>query len=299
MATAADHFTVDGYAFLRLFDKKKLESRAADKFQFRPNDVVVASFPKSGTTWLIEILKAMYGDWGLLKVGHSESAIFLEEQTLYSSYLGKIRQHVVETINIDDLPSPRLIYTHLPATIFPCQALKDKGVKLIYICRNPKDVVVSQYYFWKAFIKGAYSTGSWEQTLQSFQESRLQLTPWVRHVGDWYQKGIKDNVLHVTYEEMKEDLPRVVDKIAEFLQRPVTKEDIERVVTTTAVDAMRNKLSNLAFVDEGMVSEGENPFVRKGTVGDWKNHFTVAQSERFDAIIGEKVKSVNRNIPYQ
>ncbi|XP_070552407.1 sulfotransferase 2B1-like [Ptychodera flava] len=289
MAHREGVFTADGYVFARHYDRKKLESRAADKFKFKPNDVVLASFPKSGTMWLIEVMKAMYNDWGLLKVDKTESPTWFEEHTLFTRYFGSICQHVVETVNVDDLPSPRLFFTHLPATIIPCHELKDKGVKLIYICRNPKDVVVSQYHFWKVFVNGACSTGNWEQTLQSFEESRLHLTPWVRHVGDWYQKGTEDNVLHVTYEEMQQDLPGVVN----------TKSQNEGVVSSTTVAAMRNQQFNFRFLDEEIVPKGENPFVRKGAVGDWKNHFTVAQSERFDAIIGEKVKSINRNIPYQ
>ncbi|XP_070573621.1 sulfotransferase 1B1-like [Ptychodera flava] len=291
--------TVDGYVFSRLYDTKKLETRAVDGFKFRPEDVVVAGFPKSGNTWLVEVLKAMYTNWGLVEVSDTKCPIFLEEYTLYKRYLGKIRQQVVETTNLEDLPSPRLIQTHLPATVFPCHVLKDNGVKVIHMSRNPKDVVVSMYYFWNKFMHGQFSTGNWDQTVQAFVEDRLPLTPWIRHVGDWFQRGIEDNVLHVTYEEMTQDLPAIIRKVADFLRRPRTDEAIGKVVRTTSVGEMRNRLSKMIIADEEMIPKNENPFVRKGIVGDWKNHFTVAQSELFDAAIGVKTKNINRNIPYQ
>ncbi|XP_070569270.1 sulfotransferase 1 family member D1-like [Ptychodera flava] len=184
---------VDGYLLQSHYDKHKLETRVADTFNFRPNDVIVAGFPKSGNTWLVEVLKAMYTDWGLEIFDEAASAVFFEERTVFNSYFCMKRQRLVETIKCEDIPSPRLMRTHLPATLFPCAVLKDKGAKAIYISRNPKDVVVSTYYFYKSLLHGALSTGSWEQTVQSFVEDRLLFTPWVRHVGDWFKKGIEDD----------------------------------------------------------------------------------------------------------
>ncbi|XP_070554884.1 sulfotransferase 1E1-like [Ptychodera flava] len=298
MAQLESFFVVDGYRFLPYYDKAKVESREVDKFNFKSGDVIVVGFPKSGNSWLVEVLKAMYNDWGLEKYGEAESAVFLDERFLFNCYVSEQRKEMLETVKCEDIQSPRLMRTHIPATLFPCHLLKDKEVKVIHISRNPKDVLVSAYYFSKSWAHGALSTGDWEQTVNDFIEDRQAFTPWVRHVGDWSLKGIEDNVFQVTYEEMKQDLPGVVTKMADFLQRPLTEEDIDRVVRTTTVEVMRNSLSKLFVTDDAIVPEGENPFVRKGIVGDWKNHFTVAQSELFDSKIGEKIRSVNPNIPY-
>ena len=49
---------------------------------------------------------------------------------------------------IDDVPSPRIIKTHLPHKVLPKQ-LWEKAAKVIYIARNPKDLAVSYYNFSK------------------------------------------------------------------------------------------------------------------------------------------------------
>ncbi|XP_070560173.1 sulfotransferase 1B1-like [Ptychodera flava] len=299
MAQTEHNPVVDGFMFLPYYDREKLENRAADNFKFRPGDVVVSSLPKSGNVWTTEVLKAMYGDWGLQKFGDTAAAMVLDERTVFKKTLSKTRQRIVDAISAEDLPSPRLIRTHLPATIFPCHVLKSNDVKVVHVTRNPKDNLVSWYHFLKTFAYGALTTGDWERTVLDFLDDKLPFTPWTQYVAGWIKLGTDDNVLHVSYEEMKEDLPRVVKKIAVFLQRPLTEGDIEIVVNTTTVEAMRNRLSQMIITDDEFVPKGENPYVRKGIVGDWKNHFTVAQNELFDSIIGEKVNSISPNIPYQ
>ncbi len=45
--------------------------------------------------------------------------------------------------------APRLIKSHLPGQLLP-PGVWDKKIKMVYVIRNPKDVVVSLYYHYKA-----------------------------------------------------------------------------------------------------------------------------------------------------
>ncbi|XP_070539483.1 sulfotransferase 1E1-like [Ptychodera flava] len=298
MAGQGGCFTLNGFVFLPYFDRQKLEDQVVNTFEFRRHDVVVSGFPKSGNTWLVEVLKSMYDDWGLARLGCAAEASIIEEHVYFKIRPG-IRQVVVDTIKCEDLPSPRLLRTHLPASMFPLHLIKEQGAKVIHVSRNPKDVCVSTYHFLKSFAHGALSSGDFDQTVQDFLEDRIPYSPWLKYVSDWSEKGVDDNVLHVTYEEMNENLPAVIQKIATFLQRPLSDDNVERVVAATTVDAMRNRLSEMLIIDQELIPEGQNPFVRKGTVGDWKNYFTDVQNELFDAKIGKEVKDKNLKIPYQ
>ncbi|XP_002734014.1 sulfotransferase 1B1-like [Saccoglossus kowalevskii] len=288
-------FTVKGYYFLPFLDQSKIENHEVEKFEFRNGDVVVSGFPKSGNTWLVEVLKQMYGDWGLCHVGGASEAIILEEHTVHKWFPG-IRQKVVDINVAEDIPSPRLLRTHLPFPFFPMQKALENGVKVIYITRNPKDVCVSHYHFLKGFAQGALQA-DWEGTLTNFVENRMLSAPWIDHVDSWL--GVDKNLMHVKYEDMKRDLPSVVQRIAEFLGRPVRTEDVERTIRSTTIDDMKKRFKELLILDENLWEDGKSPFIRKGVTGDWKNHFTAAQSQVFDEKIGQRVKELSLDVDYQ
>ena len=47
------------------------------------------------------------------------------------------------------LPSPRVIKTHLPASVWKDNLRKNPNVKIINVIRNPKDTIVSYYHHYK------------------------------------------------------------------------------------------------------------------------------------------------------
>ena len=101
---AESNFTVDEYVFVQFYDKQKLENRAVDDFKFKRGDVVVSGFPKSGNTWLIEVVKSMYSDWGLWEYGGAKDVILIEERMIFKENFCRTRQEAGESINYEDLP---------------------------------------------------------------------------------------------------------------------------------------------------------------------------------------------------
>ncbi|KAL8186430.1 UNVERIFIED_CONTAM: hypothetical protein K2H54_070358 [Gekko kuhli] len=188
-------------------------------------------------------------------------------------------------------PSPRLFAAHLPYYLVP-KALRSRRAKVIYVSRNPKDVLVSYYHFTRlsARIETAGNLGNF---MEEFLAGKVLASSWLDHVEGWYAHKDDFNILFLTYEEMKKDLRSSVLKICRFLGKKLTEEELQVVVDKATFDKMRmDPRTNYENMPPDLIEKGKGHFLRKGTVGDWKNMMTVAQSERFDSVFKERMQNL-------
>ncbi|KAJ6956282.1 hypothetical protein NC652_007391 [Populus alba x Populus x berolinensis] len=48
---------------------------------------------------------------------------------------------------LEALPSPRLFSTHCPYTLLPNSMISASGCRFVYVCRDPRGVVISTWHF--------------------------------------------------------------------------------------------------------------------------------------------------------
>ncbi|KAL6660723.1 hypothetical protein ACP70R_001758 [Stipagrostis hirtigluma subsp. patula] len=143
------------------------------RFQPRSDDVIVASVPKCGTTWAMALAFAT-----MARRAHPPDVAAGRHP------LRRLNQHqcvpLLEGLfaggregKLDALPSPRLMYTHLPLTMIPraVAAADDGGTagggcRVVYVCREPKDMVVSLWHY----LRTVYPNGPGVSILQGSGE---------------------------------------------------------------------------------------------------------------------------------
>ena len=92
-----------------------------------------------------------------------------------------------------------------------------------------------------------------------------------------------DNILFMKYEDMIKDLQGSVQKIAQFMCYNLDDSVIDKITEQCTFDSMRaNPLADPDGYLQCDVKENTTPFLRKGIIGDWRNHFTDEQSSRLD-----------------
>ena len=89
------------------------------------------------------------------------------------------------------------------------------------------------------------------------------------------------NILFIKYEDMKENLRGAVETVAQFIGYHLTADVVESICEQTTFESMRNNdAANRSWMKD-MLTEGST-FMRKGEVGDWRNHFSEEQSTKLD-----------------
>ncbi|XP_013409998.1 estrogen sulfotransferase-like isoform X1 [Lingula anatina] len=238
----------------------------------RDNDVLICSYPKSGTHWACEIARML--------VSNKAENHHIEGLGKAPEYIDMSDQELVNSMK-----SPRVLFTHLPTKHLP-KGVWEKKIKIIHLIRNPKDVAVSFSNFAQAFSVFEYK-GNWDGFLTLQNSGHVPSGSWFRYMLDWWnsQKG-NPNVLFITYEELSANDQKVVKKMAEFLNCTNTDEFYEEVARKCSFHSMKKSREDAMKI-----------FFRKGQVGDWKNWFTVAQNEEFDKLFQEQMKEAPDLIP--
>ncbi|XP_003803680.1 bile salt sulfotransferase-like [Otolemur garnettii] len=280
---AEDNLWYEGIPFPGINFKPEILRKAQEEFMIKDEDVIAVTYPKSGTHWLIEILCLIQskGDtkW-VQSVPTWERSPWIETESGFASANKK--------------EGPRLLTSHLPIHLFPKSFFSSKA-KVIYVIRNPKDIIVSGYFFLNS-VNLAKKPKSMEQYLEWFLEGNVIYGSWFDHVRGWVSMRERENFLMLSYEELKWDTERTVEKICQFLSKKVEPEELSLVLKNSSFQAMReNKMSNFSMADECYLVH-KSPLMRKGVTGDWKNYFTVAQAEAFDKLFQEKMADLPQEL---
>ncbi|KAM3592155.1 uncharacterized protein V6R79_013856 [Siganus canaliculatus] len=258
-----------------------LSLRYFENFSFRTDDVIIATYPKSGTTWTQEIIP-------LIMSGGDPASVETLPNWDRVPWLEQNRTHV---FNLNQRPSPRMFATHFQYDMMPPSFFRVKP-KVIYVMRNPKDVFTSAFHYYETASYFA-NPGPQSEFLHKFLDGEAAFGSWFDHVKGWLNAEDKEHIMYISYEEMILDLKDSVTKIAQFLKKPLDPEVVEKIADRCLFENMKqNKMSNYSLVPHEFLDQTKCKFLRKGTAGDWKNQLTVAEAELFDAVYKDKMKDM-------
>lgn len=93
--------------------------------------------------------------------------------------------------------------------------------------------------------------------------------------------------MFLQYEDLKKDLPKEIRKVANFLNKSLSDQQVEILNQHLSFESMRNNKSvNYEMIQElnkkYNLTQGEGIFMRSGRVGDYKAHMTDEMIQQFD-----------------
>jgi aryl sulfotransferase len=261
------------------------DSTVWNDFPFRDDDIVIATFGKSGTTWMQQIVGQ------LIFKGADDVAV-----GQLSPWLDlRIPPKEVKFAGLEAQIHRRFIKTHLPvdALVFNPQ------VKYIYIARDGRDVLWSLYNHharanekWYAAMNGPGLVG------EPVPHVDMDVVPYFRrwlerdgypfwslweNVRSWWAARGLPNVLLMHYANLKRDLPGQIKRVAEFLDIDISEADWPAIVEHCTFDYMKKNAAKAAPLGGDIFEGGAESFIFKGSNDRWRDMLTKEDVEAYES----------------
>ena len=263
-----------------------IDSTIWNDFAFRDDDIIIATYGKSGTTWLQQIVAQ------LVFQGAEESP--MPEISPWVDM--RLPPREVKLPAIEAQTHRRFLKTHLPvdALVFSPRA------KYIYIMRDGRDVMWSMYnhtaratdFFYQMINDSPGRVGPPldrppASTRQYFLEwldgNGFPWWPFWEHVRSWYAIRELPNVLLLHYTQLKDDLPGQMRRIADFLDIEVPEDRWPMLVEHCEFTYMKAHAANYTPLGGLPWEGGAETFIHKGTNGRWRDELTAEDNARYEA----------------
>jgi len=225
--------------------------RANRNFEVYPDDTFVVSYPRSGSTWTRFLVANL--------VWPDQTVTFANLDRLVPA-TAAVSSRVLKRVR-----RPRIIKCH--------NYFDHRYQNIIYIVRDPRDVVLSEYRFClkSRSIPDGYPM---ERFVAQFIRGEVnQYSSWKESVGTWLAaRGDSDRFLLLRYEDMVEHTTRELEKMATFLHIDATAQRISQAAERSSADHMRaleRTQSDIWIVTKG--KRNDIPFVGKAKAGVWRS----------------------------
>ena len=250
------------------------DSTMWDGFKFRDDDIVIATYAKSGTTWMQQILSQLIfkGEDGL-------------EVSMMSPWVDlRVPPKEEKIIAIEAQTHRRFFKTHLPvdALVFSPQA------KYLYIGRDGRDVV------WSLYNHHVNANEAWYELLndtpgrvgppieppvdsivdyfqQWLDQDGFPWWPYWDNIRSWWAIRDQSNVKLLHFSDLKNDMAGGIRNIAEFLNISIHESRWERILNHCSFDYMKANASSTVPAGGVFWDGGAQTFIHKGVNGRWRD----------------------------
>lgn len=243
-----------------------------------PDDIFLVSFPKSGNTWTRFLLANLrFPD---------EPATWENIDRLVPDPTGTTKR------DFDRMPRPRIIKSH--------ECFDPRYPRVVYIVRDPRDVVVSQYHYHRKLRKIADDSPIEKFVTRFLAGETCPHGSWGQNVATWlYTSEGSPRFLLLRYEDLLADAARELAKVVEFLHLSASPEHIAQAVERSSADRMRKleQAQKQHTLFKG--SRKDLSFVRAAGSGGWRNDLPALQVARMEAAWGHLMQHLGYELASQ
>lgn len=271
----------------REFHNHHIDSTIWNDFKFRDDDIVIATYAKSGTTWVQQILGQLLFN-GNPDLQVAEMSPWLDM---------RVPPKDVKLPLVEAQTHRRFLKTHLPvdALRFSPQA------KYIYIGRDGRDVV------WSLYNHHVNANQTWYDVLNDtpgrigppigrppadvreywhewLARDGHPLWPFWENVRSWWNIRGLPNVKLVHFTSLKRDMPGEVRQIAQFLDIPIDETHWQAILEHCSFEWMKRNATKSVPLGGAFWDAGAEVFIHKGVNGRWSDTLTAEESAEYERL---------------
>jgi len=216
----------------------------------RPDDIFVASYPRAGSTWLRFLLQE----------------ILTDEPSTFPS-VNRVIPQVGFHRNAYRLPNGgRIIKTH--------EAFRREYGRAIYLARDPRDVLLSEYAFQKAL---GLTAADIDDYIDDFVFRQVNANgSWRDHARSWLDASEENPDIRIfRFEDLRRDPAGTLREMLSFLDVSSDQTQILSAIRNNGVKEMRAK-----ELTTPQKTSKDGKFVREGSSGGWRKNLTPEQARR-------------------
>lgn len=289
---------------LRTYDNHHINSTRWDSFQPRPDDIVIATPAKAGTTWTQAIVGNLLFPDGVPGL--------LSDVSIWLDHPGKPLDDVLAELEAQK--HRRFVKSHVPADGLPLYP----QTKYIAVGRDGRDIFMSLWNHYRNYSDSALERmkARAEEMGEEFPVAPDNINTFWRNLctrgwfawetdgwpfwsqlhvmQSWFDLRQEPNVLLLHYGDMLADTAGAVRQVADFLEIKVAPTRVEAVADEVAFDSMKEKSST--YVPHGGTAwkEGADTFFNKGTNGRWQSEITPENLTLYDEAAARALTPVCR-----
>jgi len=262
-----------------------MNSAVWNDFKFRDDDIVIATYGKSGTTWMQQILSQLIFN-GAEGIDVSALSPWLDLRVMPPEAIAGLADQIHR----------RFIKTHLPvdALVFSPRA------KYLYVGRDGRDAV------WSLYNHHANANEHWYDALNNapgrvgppiepppdsipdyfrrwLTEDGYPFWSFWENVRSWWTVRDLPNVKLVHFNALKKDLPGSIREIAAFLEIPIDEAKFPAIVAHCSFDYMKSHAEEVSPLGGTLWNGGAKTFINKGTNGRWRDMLTADDIAHYEA----------------
>ena len=272
----------------RVFDSARWSG-----YRPRPDDIIIATYSKCGTTWMQRIV-------AMLVMQSAEPAPIWDLSPWPDMRIFGPIEAVLAAA--EALTHRRFFKSHLPFDALPLF----EGAKIIHVARDGRDAAMSFHNHLANFTPAAFQMLD-EVSLADPKFGAPYPRPpadpadffreWVRDGGDqgdpaasffyversFWNARRDPNVLLVHYNDLKQDRAGEMRRVADFLGISVADELWPGLVDAAGFEAMKRQADALIPMAQNLWDDGPRRFLHKGTNGRWREVVAEADLASYEA----------------